>query len=136
MSDLFTIDQPESEPSQAPRVSRRGEALRLLGLLAGAAVVFGLVILIPKLSGRITQWTPAVGDCVTAAHSDEDVKDVKAVDCQDGAAASKVIAVYDGRDSNDMGSYKDPCANVPQWDSEIFYGQPHSGFILCLADLK
>lgn len=99
-------------------------------------VVAGVAIGGPILSGKISAWTPSVGDCVTAAHTDEDVKNVKAVDCQDPAAASKVVTVYQDRDADDLGSAHDPCNGVAEWDSEIFYGKPHNGFILCLADLK
>jgi hypothetical protein len=124
---------------KVPVAPKHAWSLRAISMIAG--IIGGLAMLVtfliaPALSGKIGAWTPSVGDCVTAAYTDEDVKDVRAVDCDDPSAASKVIAVYQARDVNDLGSFQDPCANVPDWDSEIFYGQPHNGFILCLKDTK
>jgi hypothetical protein len=141
VTDLFTIDPPRNEPAEddaAPESGGRklrwsAEAVRIAVGFILIAAVFALLILRPMLSGDIKSWTPSVGDCVTAAYSDADVSSMKALDCADKRAASVVVGVFQDRDEADLDSAGDPCATYPRAESEVFYGKPHNGFILCLA---
>lgn len=109
-------------------------AVRLIAGIVIALLAFGFVYLKPAIEGKITGWTPSVGDCVTAAHSDAEVKDVKAVDCSDSRAARKVIGVFKYREMAEFEGPDNPCIDIADTVETIFYGQPHNGFILCLAD--
>lgn len=96
-------------------------------------LVFGYFTLKPILEGRIGGWTPSVGDCITAAYSDADIKNVQSVGCADERAADKVIGVFQYRDKAEFDGPGNPCFDVAGSVRSIFYGKPHNGFILCLA---
>jgi hypothetical protein len=134
LSGFAPIDH-DFEPK--PRRERKyAWSVRSVQVVAGVVISFValyLFILKPALDGKITGWTPSVGDCVTAAHSDADVKDVKRVDCKDSQAAEKVIGVFQSREKADFDGPDNPCLGMDDAVETIFYGKPHNGFILCLA---
>lgn len=133
--DLRPIDHGiTAKPQRVRKYAWSARSVQLVAAIALSLLAFGLIILKPMLEGKITGWTPSVGDCVTAAHDDADVKNVKRVDCADSQAADKVIAVFQYREVAEFEGPDNPCLAMADSVQSIFYGTAHNGYILCLAE--
>lgn len=156
MSDPITYSpapsgQPPLSQPQPPVQDSKGKAVAkgigkaLLWRLVGLAVVLliGLGFFAFKyMSGNITAKTPSVGECVTASHSNADVKNVKAVDCSAADASEKVIGVLDNKTEaqanvDDESTFE--CRVFPETQTWIWMESSSGsgkGTILCLAPAK
>jgi hypothetical protein len=135
LEEIFPGFTPVELPS--PRVRKHRwlvVSVRAVLAIAGSLAAFGLLVVRPMLDGHIAGWAPSAGDCVTAAHSSAEVKNVRRVDCSDGDAAFKVLKVFKYRDKAEFEGPQNPCLDDGVSVETIFYGKPHNGFILCLAD--
>jgi hypothetical protein len=148
MSDPITYQpapqQPAQEESRGKQIAKGvGKALLWRLVIGGIILVIGLGYAGYKyLSGNITAKTPAVGECVTQAKSDADIKNVKAIDCTDAKATDKVVGVLADKTEaeakiNDEATFA--CKVYPATQTWIFMEDKAGsgkGTILCLAPNK
>jgi hypothetical protein len=139
MSDPITYNSapeaPQPVEAPAPPKKKSGVLGRVI-IIAIVLIAAGGYTAYRYFSGDITVKTPKVGECVTAAASNNDVENVKIVDCTDGKAADKVVGVLNDQKFSAFNASENPCTSFPTAESAIFYGKENSGFVLCLVPNK
>lgn len=137
--------QPQQPQGSTGKAVAKGIGKALVWRLVGLAVVLligGGFFAYKYLSGNITAKTPAVGECVTAANSDADIQNVKAVDCSSAEARDKVVGVLTGKtkaQANVQDEATFECKGFPATETWIWMEDSAGsgkGTILCLAPNK